>query len=75
MTSDEEIRKILSSPVSSQWLREALCTALSRDPVQAARDAEVLAQALSRRLDTIILRETADIEAHVAIQRARLYSR
>jgi hypothetical protein len=43
------IDDILDDPAASLWLKAALCSALSRDPVDAANDAEVLAQVLDRR--------------------------
>lgn len=46
---DEEppsIEQILADPAASDWLKAALHTALSRDPVDAANDAEVLARVL-----------------------------
>ena len=45
---------LLSSPSSSSWLVNSLRTALLRDPVDAARDAELLARALSARADALL---------------------
>ena len=42
------IEQILADPAASDWLRAALHSALSRDPVDAANDAEVLARVLDR---------------------------
>lgn len=42
------IEQILADPAASDWLRAALHWALSRDPVDAANDAEVLAKVLDR---------------------------
>ena len=42
------IEQILADPAASAWLKTALHTALSRDPVDAANDAEVLAKVLDR---------------------------
>ena len=44
-----EIKAVLQDPGASFWLRAALRSALARDPVDAANDAEVLAQLLDRR--------------------------
>lgn len=41
--------EILKDPSTSGWLRGALSTALLRDPVDAANDAEVLAVVLGAR--------------------------
>lgn len=43
------IDEVLADPSASFWLRNALLAALSRDPVDAANDAEVLARLLDRR--------------------------
>ena len=43
------IDEVLHDPSASSWLRTALLTALTRDPVDAANDAEVLARLLDRR--------------------------
>ena len=48
------IEEILHDPASSLWLRNALRTALVRDPVDAANDAEVLARLLDRRCRSIL---------------------
>lgn len=47
------ITKLLLDPTTSTWLKDALSTALSRDPVDATHDAERLAWILRNRLDTI----------------------
>lgn len=39
----------LNDPAASDWLRDALRTAMVRDPVDAANDAEVLARLLEDR--------------------------
>ena len=36
------IQEVLADPAASFWLKNALRSALIRDPVDAARDAEVL---------------------------------
>jgi hypothetical protein len=46
---DPEIAQVLTDPAASQWLKNTLRTALSRDPVDAANDAEVLHLILERR--------------------------
>ena len=45
--------KILSDPSASDWLKQSLKTALSRDPVDAANDADVLSKVLDMRLASI----------------------
>ena len=49
-----EIEEILADPAASFWLRAALRSALARDPVDAANDAEVLARLLDRRCRSIL---------------------
>jgi hypothetical protein len=48
------IDQVLADPSASFWLRNALLAALSRDPVDAANDAEVLARLLDRRCREIL---------------------
>lgn len=43
------IEDVLRDFAASQWLKTALRTALDRDPVDAANDAEVLARLLTER--------------------------
>lgn len=49
-----EIHEILLDPAASFWLKNALRSALERDPVDAANDAEVLAQLLDRRCRSML---------------------
>ena len=49
-----EIEEILADPAASFWLRAALRSAVARDPVDAANDAEVLARLLDRRCRSIL---------------------
>jgi hypothetical protein len=51
------IEEILRDPSASFWLKAALRSALARDPVDAANDAEILARLLDRRCRSM-LRET-----------------
>jgi len=44
-----ELEEVLLDPAGSLWLKDALRSALARDPVDAANDAEVLARLLDRR--------------------------
>lgn len=54
LTVDDEIRAILESPCSSYWLRQALHSALDRDSVDVANDAEHLSGLLSRRCELVV---------------------
>ena len=42
---------LLASPATSFWLKEALTTQWTRDPVDALRDAEALVHLLKERLN------------------------
>ena len=50
------IAQIIADPAVSEWLKAALHAALSRDPVDAANDAEVLAKVLDRWCRQILQR-------------------
>ena len=67
MPSDEGIRQILSRPGLSHWFKGALVSALDRDPVDAANDAELLAMVLRHRADAI----QSQVLAAATIKRAR----
>lgn len=54
------ISEILADPAGSFWLKNALREALSRDPVDAATDAEVLAKLLDWRCREIFSQSVAD---------------
>jgi hypothetical protein len=49
MPTDEEIKRICEDPAVSFWLRNALVSALARDPVDVANDAGVLSWVLDKR--------------------------
>ncbi|WP_198529937.1 hypothetical protein [Geminisphaera colitermitum] len=49
MPHNQTIEDVLTDFTASDWLKTALRGALTRDPVDAANDAEVLAQLLSKR--------------------------
>jgi hypothetical protein len=49
-TPDIEGEEILDDPAASDWLKEALRSALERDPVEALNDALLLAGLLEERL-------------------------
>jgi hypothetical protein len=48
------IDQVLADPSASFWLRNAVLAALSRDPVDAANDADVLARLLDKRCREIL---------------------
>lgn len=47
----DKILAVLADPSTTYWLRDALKSALPRDPVDALRDAEALVDLLRDRLD------------------------
>jgi len=49
-----EIDEVLADPAASFWLKAALHSALSRDPVDAAHDSEIMARLLERRCREIL---------------------
>jgi hypothetical protein len=51
-----EIATVLQDPATSFWLKDALRSALTRDQVDAANDAEILCRLLARRCDEILAR-------------------
>ncbi|WP_175983218.1 hypothetical protein [Caballeronia zhejiangensis] len=51
---DAAIQTAIDALGTSQWLREALVSALRRDCVDASRDAQTLAVLLGRRCDVIV---------------------
>ena len=57
---------LLSSPSASFWLRGCLASALERDPVDAANDAELLARVLAARADAITATEAARLGIYKA---------
>lgn len=51
---DADIQAALNAPSMSHWLRDALLSALRRDCVDAACDAQILAAWLARRCDAVV---------------------
>lgn len=49
-----EIQEVLQDPAASLWLKQALSSALLRDPVDAINDAEVLVRLLDERCRVIL---------------------
>ncbi len=50
----QEIQRVVDSPCTSFWLKEAFEVLLQRDCLDAARDAEVLAHLLGLRAKLIL---------------------
>ena len=53
MPTDDELRVLVQDPTVSFWLRDALSSALCRDPIDAAADAGLLSIILDRRAAAI----------------------
>jgi hypothetical protein len=53
----QEITAVLNDSSASDWLKQTLIDAIKRDPVDAAVDAEILSQLLSRRAEAVLLGE------------------
>ena len=51
MAIDQDIQAVLNSSESSEWLKTSLACALKLDCVDAANDADVLQDLLTRRCD------------------------
>ena len=51
LPSAEDVK---NDPATSRWLSAGLATALSRDPVDAVNDAELLHKLLQARLDNLV---------------------
>jgi hypothetical protein len=49
-----EVEQVLSDSAASFWLKDTLRSALARDPVDAANDAEVLCRLLIERCNKIL---------------------
>ena len=58
--SDPAVEGVKSDDSASNWLKEALRTALERDPVDALNDALALAAALEGRLRSVLGLEEED---------------
>ncbi|MBC9969001.1 Rossmann-fold NAD(P)-binding domain-containing protein [Ralstonia insidiosa] len=48
--TDQKIQRVLNDPSTSNWLKNALGAQLQRDPVDAANDADVLAEIMREKL-------------------------
>ena len=51
----QDMTAVLSDSAASDWLKHTLIDAIRRDPVDAAVDAEILSQLLSRRAEAVLL--------------------
>lgn len=50
----DEMRQIQNSRETSRWLSTGIATALARDPIDAAADADTLAELLRQRADALL---------------------
>ena len=51
--TDELIEQILAAPDASYWLKRALVDASQRDPLDALKDAELVARILRSRFHSV----------------------
>lgn len=63
---DLELQEVLADPSTSHWLRDALTSAMPRDPVDALNDAEYLSDVLARRCNATAL-DNSDLEGPGAL--------
>jgi len=50
----EEMTRTLNDPSASHWLKQSMLDAMKRDPVDSARDAELLAVLLRERAEAML---------------------
>lgn len=55
------IAEVLSDFATHDWLKESLAAAITRDPVDAIKDAEILVMLLQARLDRVALTATREL--------------
>ncbi len=53
MAKNLTLQEVMDDPTASHWLKWAISTAVTRDPVDAVNDAEWLAEWLRGRLEEI----------------------
>lgn len=58
MTIEKLVDEVLNDPTISHWLKSALGSALNRDPLDVANDAEILFLILSQRLGELFAEHT-----------------
>ncbi|WP_343177177.1 hypothetical protein [Pseudomonas sp. 4810-S13] len=58
MFVESALTQLFESPAVSDWLKSALKSALDRDSVDAANDAEILADLLGRRCNSLLMGAT-----------------
>jgi len=68
---DAASKQILSGPVTSHWLKDALTAALNRDPVDTVNHAELLAMVLGHRADQITATARAALNTRNVFKRAQ----
>jgi rhamnogalacturonyl hydrolase YesR len=55
----DEMARALNDPSASYWLKHTMLDAMKRDPVDSARDADILAAMLRRRADAVLRGQAA----------------
>jgi hypothetical protein len=59
----EEIHHVLADPDTSYWARESLLTALQRDPLDAANDAQMVSDLLNLLAEELLQIDEIEILA------------
>jgi hypothetical protein len=70
---EDEIQRLLASPATSHWLKQSLESALLRDCVEAANDANLLCDLLTARCENEIA-DTASLNVDFRFQDGRAES-
>lgn len=63
--SQERIAAIMADPTESDWLKNTLKSALSRDCLDSARDCEWLAICMNERLEEITAEYRAELDNRI----------
>ena len=66
--AQERIDKVLANPATRFWLRAAITTAASMDPVDALNDSRLLFQLMQERWQAI-LEATGHLGSHPSVER------
>ena len=54
METSIDVENLLADPSASYWLKNAIRSALKRDPINALLDAETLREVLRQHLDRVV---------------------
>jgi hypothetical protein len=57
----DDMTRILTDPAASDWLKHSMIDALSRDPIDAANDAEILCSLLASRAEAVLHQDMTNV--------------